>query len=231
MSKTIIVAGYGPGISHAVAERFGAAGFSIAAVARDAQKLKKGVELLKAKGFTAQGFAADAGDVAAVRRVVNEARAALGPITVLHWNAAASMAGDLLSAPVEELSAVFDVGVIGLVAAVQESLADLRQKKESAVLVTNGGFGLFADAIDAMAVQSKSMGLSVGNSAKHKTVRVLAKRLELEGVYAGEVMVVGTVKGTAWDRGGATLEASAVAEKFWQMYEGRKERFVQIGGN
>lgn len=120
--------------------------------------------------------------------------------------------------------------MIGLVAAIQESLPDLRQKPEAAVLVTNGGFGLFADAVDAMAVQSKNMGLPVANAAKHKTSRVLAKRLETEGVFLGEVMVLGTIKGTAWDRGHATLEASTVAERFWQLSQSRKERFVQVGG-
>ena len=124
---------------------------------------------------------------------------------------------------------MFSVGVIGLVAAIQESLPDLRQKPEAAVLVTNGGFGLFADAVDAMAVQSKNMGLSVANAAKHKASRVLAKRLETEGVYLGEVMVLGTIKGIAWDRGQATLDASTVAERFWQLYQSRKERFVQVG--
>ena len=34
MTKTIIVAGFGPGISSAVAERFGKEGFTIALVAR-----------------------------------------------------------------------------------------------------------------------------------------------------------------------------------------------------
>lgn len=229
MSKTILIAGYGPGISHAIAEKFGAAGFALALVARDPEKLAAGVAALKAKGLKAQGFPADVGDASAVRRVVQDARAALGPITIIQWNAAAAVGGDLLSAPVEELQTVFDVGVIGLVAAIQEALADLRQKPESAVLVTNGGFGLFADAIDGVAVQTKNMGLSIGNAAKHKAVRVLAKRLETEGVYLGEVMVLGTVKGTPWDRGQATIEASGIAERFWQLYEGRKERFVQFG--
>ena len=230
MAKTLIVAGYGPGISHAVAEKFAAAGFSVALVARTAVKLEKGVRELTAKGFKAQAFPADVGDVAAVRAVVQQVRAALGPITVLHWNAASSVAGDLLSASPEELESVFGVGVIGLVAAIQESLADLRQKPEAAVLVTNGGFGLFADAVDAIAVQTKNMGLSVANAAKHKTSRVLAKRLEIEGVYLAEVMVLGTIKGTPWDRGQATLEASTIAERFWHLYQSRKERFVQIGG-
>ena len=36
MSKTIVVVGFGPGISTAVAEKFGAGGFSVALVARNA---------------------------------------------------------------------------------------------------------------------------------------------------------------------------------------------------
>lgn len=229
MAKTLIVAGYGPGISHAVAERFGAAGFSLALVARNADKLAKGVTALKAKGYAAQAFAADVGNEAAMRKAVQQARTAFGPITVIHWNAASPQAGDLLTASADELQSVFAVGVTGLVVSIQEALADLRHKPEAAVLITNGGFGLFADGVDGIAVNTRSMGLSVGNAAKHKTSRVLAKRLETEGVFVGEVMVLGTVKGTAWDRGQATLEAKVVADKFWQLYEGRTERFVQVG--
>jgi NADP-dependent 3-hydroxy acid dehydrogenase YdfG len=36
MTKTILIGGYGPGISNAVAERFGAEGFSVALAARNA---------------------------------------------------------------------------------------------------------------------------------------------------------------------------------------------------
>ncbi len=35
MSKTIVVVGFGPGVSTAVAEKFGAAGFSVALVGRN----------------------------------------------------------------------------------------------------------------------------------------------------------------------------------------------------
>jgi NAD(P)-dependent dehydrogenase (short-subunit alcohol dehydrogenase family) len=229
MSKTIIVAGYGPGISHAVAERFGRAGFSLALVARTAAKLTAAAERFKAAGVEARALAADLTDLASVRKVVASARAALGPITVLHWNAATPAAGDLLGAPAEELSTSLVAGAVGLVAAVQEALPDLRNKPDSAVLVTNGGFGLFVDAVDAMAVDSGSMGLAVANSAKHKVSRLLAKRLEREGVFLGEVMVKGLVKGTAWDRGGATLEASTVADRFWGLYEHRREHFTDAG--
>jgi NAD(P)-dependent dehydrogenase (short-subunit alcohol dehydrogenase family) len=229
MGKTIVVVGYGPGISNAVAERFGAAGFAVALVARHADKLAAAVKQLEAKQVRAAGFVADAGDPAAVRRAVERAREAHGPVTVLHWNVATPMAGDLLTAPPEELVTTFRAGVVGLVSAVQAALPDLRQQPDAAVLITNGGFGLFADAIDAMAVQARSMGLSVANAAKHKVSRMLAKQLEPEKIFVAEIMVVGTVKGTAWDRGQATLEASAIGDRFWQLYAGdRSEHLVQL---
>jgi NAD(P)-dependent dehydrogenase (short-subunit alcohol dehydrogenase family) len=230
MSKTLVVAGYGPGISHAVAERFGKAGFSLAIVARNADRLAKGAARLQSQGFVAAPFAADLSELRAVREVIGKARAALGPITALHWNAATPVAGDLLTAPVEELATALTAGAVGLVAAVQEALPDMRKRTEAAVLVTNGGFALFADPVDEAAVQSGSMGLSVANSAKHKVARLLARRLEREGVFLGEVMVLGTVKGTAWDNGQATLEASAVAGRFWDLYEKRNQHFASIGG-
>src|SRR5690606_16724588 len=54
--KTLLVVGFGPGISTAVAERFGTSGFSVALIARSEQKLTAGAEALKAKGIEALGF-------------------------------------------------------------------------------------------------------------------------------------------------------------------------------
>jgi NAD(P)-dependent dehydrogenase (short-subunit alcohol dehydrogenase family) len=230
MSKTLLVAGYGPGISHAVAERFGKAGFALALVARNAGKLTHATTRLEAHGFKVSSFPADLTSLGDIRQVVQKARAALGSITVLHWNAATPVCGDLLTAPAEELATALTAGAVGLVAAVQEALPDMRKKPEAAVLVTNGGYGLFVDPVDAMAVQSRSMGLAVANAAKHKVARLLARRLEPEGVFLGEVMVMATVKGTAWDQGQATLEASTVADRFWQLYDKRNERFATVAG-
>ena len=53
MSNTIIIVGFGPGASSAVAEKFGAEGFSVALVARNEARLNAGVEALKAKGVPA----------------------------------------------------------------------------------------------------------------------------------------------------------------------------------
>src|SRR5689334_13048943 len=109
MTKSILVAGYGPGISHAVAEKFGRAGFSVALVARNQTKLDEGVKALKKSGITTLAFAADLGDLGAVKNVVHKVKDALGGVTVLHWNAAALQSGDLLTTSADELRYVLDV--------------------------------------------------------------------------------------------------------------------------
>ena len=49
--------------------------------------------------------------------------------------------------------------------------------------------------MDAYAVGTKSMGLALANAAKHKLVGLLAQRLKDDGVYVGEVMIAGVIKG------------------------------------
>lgn len=229
MAKTIIVGGFGPGISNAVAEKFGTQGFAVALVARNAERLAEGVKALTAKGIKAAAFSADLGAPAAVKTMIGQVRETLGPISALHWNAyGGAAAGDLLTADVPAVNNVFDVAVIGLLTAVQESLADLKQAK-GAVLVTNGGL-LFNDPnIDDAAAKRGLMGLALGNAAKHKLVGLLSQRLKADNVYVGEVIVTGTVKGTAFDNGSnATLEAPAIAQKFWDLYTSRTELVVRV---
>jgi NADP-dependent 3-hydroxy acid dehydrogenase YdfG len=228
MAKTIIVCGYGSGISAAVAEKFGKEGYSVAIVARSADKLTAAVKTLEGKGIKAAAFSADLGDPAAVRAVIGKARGALGPISAIHWNAYAGEAGDLLTADPAAIHRALDVAVTGLLMAVQEALPDLKKEK-GAVLVTNGGFGFLDPKVDAMAVQINAMGLSMANAAKAKLVGLLAAKLRADDVYVGEVTVLTIVKGTAWDDGKATLEASAIADKFWALLQARGETRAQIG--
>src|SRR5580704_14819473 len=119
MPKTILVCGYGPGISSAVAERFGTEGFSVALAARSADRLAAGVKALEAKGIRAAGFPTDLADPAAARALVGKVRETLGPITVLEWNAYSSGAGDLLAADLAAIRGTLDMAVTYLVMVVQ----------------------------------------------------------------------------------------------------------------
>ena len=229
MAKTIVISGFGPGISTAVAEKFGKQGFSVALVARNADRLQAGVKSLEQKGIRALAFPTDVSDPAAVEALIANVRSKLGPITVLHWNAYGSGGKDLLKASLAELRAVFDIPVVSLLTATKAALPDLRTQKEAALLITNGGLGFFDPQVDSMAVQWGAEGLAVANSAKHKLVGLLSEKLKAENIYVGEVVVLGLVQGTAFDSGNATIAPSSIADKFWDLYQKRKEVSTTIG--
>jgi NADP-dependent 3-hydroxy acid dehydrogenase YdfG len=230
MTKTILIVGFGPGVSTAVAERFGAAGFSVGLVARNVDRLAMGVAALKAKDVVAAAFAADAADPASIGSAVAKARAELGPLTVIHWNAfSGSEAGDLLAVEPSAVGPVFDVAVVGLLAAVREALPDLKSAGDGAVLVTNGAYGEMAPMMDAFAVGTKAMGVALANAAKAKLVGLLSARLKDDGVYVGEVTIAGAIKGTPTDTGAGSIDGAKVAAKFWALYEARADVRARVG--
>lgn len=228
MKKTLLVCGHGPGISDAVARKFGKEGWNVAIVARNAERLAAAAKSLNEAGIEAKAFPCQLGDAAAVRQLVSDVSAALGPVSTVHWNVYGGGGGDLLTASAEELRAAFDINVGGLIAAVQAALPSLEQAKGS-VLVTGGGFAFYDPKVDAMATAYGAAGLAIGKAAQHKTTGLLRERLARHGVFVGEVVVLGMVKGTAFDGGQATLEAADIAAKFWELEQQRGEGSVTFG--
>jgi short-subunit dehydrogenase len=229
MKKTIVVCGYGSGISHAVARKFSTEGFQLALVARDAKKLADAAQSFASGGAIARAFPCDLADSSAIAPLIANVRETLGPITVLHWNAHSSLAGDLIRADVADLRTTLGLGVFNLVSAVQLALPDMRDAASSAaILITGGGYALYEPQLDRMAAKFGSMGLAVTKAAQHKLTGVLHHKLKDEGIYVGEVTVLGLVKGTAHDRGNATIEAAAVAERFWEIYNARAEAWSSV---
>ena len=147
---------------------------------------------------------------------------------MIHWNAyGGTEAGDLLTSDPAAVRRVFDVAVFGLLAAVREALPDLKGAGDGAILVTNGGFGDLSPEMDENATTLNSMGVALANAAKNKLVGLLAQRLKDDGVYVGEVMIYGTVKGTPTDSGNG-IDPSIVAGRFWDLYQTRGELRARV---
>jgi NAD(P)-dependent dehydrogenase (short-subunit alcohol dehydrogenase family) len=225
--KTLAIVGFGPASATAVAEKFGSQGFSLALIGRNEERLAAGVASLKTRGIEAFAFSGDAGDESSIRSAIRSVRSKMGPITAIYWNAFATGAGDVLAADAAELHGIFDVAVFGLIAATQEALADLKQNN-GAILIQNGGFGTISPEVDAYVTSSRSMGLALGNAAKNKLVGLLSARLKDDGVFVGEVMVDGGIKGTAY-AGDSGIDPKTIAEKYWTMYQSRNEVRAVVG--
>ena len=91
MPKTIIVCGYGPGISDAVANKFAGQGFQVALVARSVDKLDNARRALQTRDVKAAAFPTDLSDPNAAKGLVKRVAEQLGPVTAIHWNAYANV--------------------------------------------------------------------------------------------------------------------------------------------
>lgn len=225
---TLIVFGYGPGISHATAERFGREGYSLALVGRNPERLADGVRSLTAAGFDARAYRSDASDAAVIRRTIAEIREDSGSISALLWTAFRSGdVRDVLQARPEDVERAFDVGVTGLLACVQATVDDLKSAPGAAVLVANGAVGENTAEADGFAKQLGIDGVGLENAAKSKLVGILAERLREFDIYVGEVTIAGSVKGTA--TGSATaIDPSEIAERFWSLAQNRDQTRVRL---
>jgi NADP-dependent 3-hydroxy acid dehydrogenase YdfG len=219
MPKIIVIVGFGPGNSTAIAEKFGAEGFTVAIVGRDAGRLAAGVAALQAGGISAASFTGNAADPDSMANTIRRVHAELGPITILQWNAfGGGNAGDLLAADSSQTREIFDVAVVGLLGAVREALPDLKNAGDGAILITNGGFGDVSPQTDAFVTSIHVAGIGLANAAKNKLAGLLAERLKSEGIYVGEVVIYGTVKPGGGD---GTIDPSRVAGAFWDLYQAR----------
>jgi len=216
--QVMVVCGYGPGISNAVARKFGKEGFELALIARTQAHLEHAVAEFEEEGIVAHAFPGDLSDPAATRSLLDQIGTAVGPITVYFYNAIALVGADVLEASVSELQDCFSVGITSFLAGLKPCVRQMHGQDNAAVLITGGAFALDTDQINNYAVESNVIGLAAVKAAQHKLARTLSKRLQPEGIFVGEVMVMDNVVGTPFDDGQATLTADMVAEGFWQQF-------------
>jgi NAD(P)-dependent dehydrogenase (short-subunit alcohol dehydrogenase family) len=224
----LIVFGYGPGISHATAERFGREGYSLALVGRNAERVADGVARLEAGGLHATAYRSDASDPAMIRQTVAEIRKDIGTVSAVLWTAFRSGGvTDVLSTRPEDVERVFDVGVAGLLTCVQEVLDDLISTPGAAILVASGAVGENTSEADGFAKLLGIDGVGLENAAKSKLVGILAERLREFDIHVGEVTIAGSVKGTATATPTA-IDPAKIAEKFWSLAQDRDETRVRM---
>ncbi|MDP1826780.1 MAG: SDR family oxidoreductase [Archangium sp.] len=111
--KVVFVTGGSSGINLAIAEAFGALGAKVAINGRKVEKLEAAVKLLRGKGITAEGYAADVRDYAAIEGALESAVKALGPIDVLVCGAAGNFPAPVAMMSSNGFKAVMDIDVLG----------------------------------------------------------------------------------------------------------------------
>jgi short-subunit dehydrogenase len=204
MGEVCAVVGVGPGIGLAVARRFAREGFAAGLVARRADALAGYASAVQALGVRACAVGADVDDAPALRAALARIADALGPPSVLVYNASSSRRGEPTVLALDDLLADLRVCVGGALVAAQAVVAAMRERGRGTILLTGGGLALRPRAAVA--------SLSVGKAALRNLTFSLAQELGSAGIHVATVTVDGYV------RAGTAFDADAVAEAYWRLH-------------
>ena len=213
-APVLALVGMGPGMGRALAARWGRAGYRLALVARRPEALEAEAAGLRAEGFDAQAFTADAGDVNDLRGAFEGIRATMGDPETLIYNASIFREAQPSALDPAAFEAEFRAMATGFLVAAQAVIPAMRAARKGAILLTGGG--------SALSPFSAGASLSVGKAAQRSLLLSLAQELKDTGIACATLTICGFIQpGTAFD-------PDAMAEAMWNLRaSGEAERVVK----
>ena len=206
MSKpSCVIVGAGPGLGFSLARRFARGGFEAALVGRKQGRLDRLAEALIAEGHGARGFAADAGDEAALTAAFGRIAAWNGDVGVLIYNAADMAADSVTAMTPGVMMARMAANLGGAITSVNRVLPAMRDRGAGTILITGGGL--------ALEPYPDWAALSAGKAALRGYAIALHKALAPEGIHVAVVAVCGIVEA------GGAFDPDLIAEAYWGLHE------------
>lgn len=185
---TFALIGAGPGLGLAAARRFGAAGHSVALLARNAQRLDDLTAELVGDGIEARGFAADVLDIESLTAALYAAGTSLGPVEILQYSPVprADFMKPVLDTSADDLDAPLAFSVKGPATAVNAVLPGMRELGRGTLLFVNGG--------SAVRPNPNVAGTSVAFAAESAYAHMLHDSLAAENIHVAQLIVPGAIR-------------------------------------
>ncbi len=180
-----ILVGYGPGVSHGIAQAFGADGFQLALLSRHPDNHQDLVAALVGQGIQAQSFAADASHPDSIEAALALVSASLGEPEVLIYNASALRPGPLTTVSSADLLADLGVIVGGALTAANAVIPAMTARGQGTIMLTGSFWGEVPNPAFATA--------SIGKAALRQLARLLASDLQGSGVRSLLMVIKGLV--------------------------------------
>lgn len=214
MSKPIaVIVGSGPGVSAAVARKFGGEGFAIALVARTRSSLDTQVAHLQNAGIEAQGFVADVTEIASLETAFDSIESDLGHPQVLVYNAGAITINEPSQLDPEDLLRDFSVNVVGALACAQLVIPSMLERGSGTILFTGGML--------AVNPVSSRASAAIGKAGLRNLAFTLSDELSPEGLTVGTVTIGGIV------RAGTHFDPDLIADAYWDLHSGAEHGEIQ----
>ena len=206
--KTIVVVGAGQGLGNHVAERFAQEDFRVVLVARRSEALVEYKQEFEAKGYEVSTVACDVTDAESVKAAFEKIHAEVGTPNVLVYNVGITSPDEQ---PLTEQDIIrhFTADVVGAYSCIKAVVTDEFAAKKGAILLTGG--------VACLSPFPGYLCLAMDKGALRGLALAMHNELAPRGIFVGTVMVCGIVGGNEH------FAPANIAEKYWQMYQERKD--------
>ncbi len=208
--QVVLVTGCSTGIGRALVKELKARGHRPLATARKLESLND----LEAEGIDTLRL--DVTDAASIRAATAAALERAGRIDVLVNNAGINAFGPIAELPLEELRAVLETNVVGLVAVTQAVFPHMAARRAGRIVNVGSVVGLLPTPFAA--------GYCASKAAVHSLSEVLRQEVKPFGI---DVVVVqpGGVRSNIAETGGAHIERySSPDSRYHKAYDGIRKR-------
>jgi NAD(P)-dependent dehydrogenase (short-subunit alcohol dehydrogenase family) len=216
MTKTLLVAGAGPGLGTSVAKRFAREGYAVALAARDKERLSQ-----LASEIGASAFPADLTDESEVKRLFDEVEARVGAIEAVAFVAATRVQG-----PFAELSAADFENVWR-----QSCFSGFLVGREAArtMLPRARGSVIFTGASGSTRGRAQFAAFAAAKGGLRFMAQSMARELGAKGIHVATVLIDGAIDSERMRRdyrdrleklgADGALHPDAIAETYWQIHD------------
>ena len=210
--ELITIIGAGPGISHAVAQKFGKEGFKIALISRTEEKLKQQQNDLKSEGIEAVYAVADVANPESLYKALQQILDSVGHASMILYNAAGVSVKDVLEQDWETIKSNLDISVGGYFNLMKRVLPFCLKNNSGKLFATGGGFAMQGDP--------QWTSLSIGKAALRNLVQAYQKRAAGTNVHIAQLTVCGFV-----NPNDEKYSPKAIAEQYWKLFNQKPGEF------
>jgi NAD(P)-dependent dehydrogenase (short-subunit alcohol dehydrogenase family) len=213
MTRTVVVAGVGPGLGESIARRFAGAGCRVALFARSADyldDLAADLDETSGAGLAVPTDLTDPDEIAAGFEAVRDA---FGPVDVLVNHASAAPWKGLMEVDPDEFERALAVGPTAALHCSQEAIADMRAEE--------GGTVIFTGATTSVRGREGAIGFSAAKFACRGMAESMARELGPEGIHVAHVVLDGMINPPDGEVENPDdyLDPDAIADSYWHLVE------------
>lgn len=212
MTRTVVIAGVGPGLGASIAKKFTAEGCAVGLFARSSEFIEDLADELNENG-DALAVPTDITDPESVAAGFEKVREAFGPVDVLVNHASGGAWKRLMDLSAEEFEQAIAVGAHGGFLCSQEAVSDM--------LENDGGTVIFTGATSAVRGNEGALAFSAAKFAVRGMAESMARDLGPQGIHVSHVVIDGGIRppNREVENPEEYLDPDAIAKNYWQLVE------------